>query len=153
MSNTIPHALGSISNFRYWCQKILPAVYDDSLSYYELLAKIYEKLNEIIEKENIDSEAINELNELYTQLQNEFELFKENGFYEYYEKQVMKWIDENLEYIYKYTIKQIYFGLNENGHLVAYIPESWEQIEFSTPMDYNNQDTYGRLVLSYNVEP
>lgn len=31
--------------FRYWCAKVLPLVYDDSLSYYELLGKVIESLN------------------------------------------------------------------------------------------------------------
>lgn len=31
--------------FRFWCQKVLPLVYDDSLSYYELLAKVVDYLN------------------------------------------------------------------------------------------------------------
>ena len=31
--------------FRYWCQKVLPLVYDDSLSYYELLCKVLDYLN------------------------------------------------------------------------------------------------------------
>lgn len=33
---------------RYWCQKVLPAVYDDALSYYELLNKVVEYLNTVI---------------------------------------------------------------------------------------------------------
>lgn len=37
---------------RYYVQKVLPLVYDDSLSYYELLAKVVYKLNEVIENEN-----------------------------------------------------------------------------------------------------
>ena len=39
--------------FRFWCQKVLPTVYDDSLSYYELLTKVVHFLNEM--NENIDS--------------------------------------------------------------------------------------------------
>lgn len=31
--------------FRFWCQKVLPLVYDDSLSYYELLCKVVKYLN------------------------------------------------------------------------------------------------------------
>lgn len=31
--------------FRFWCQKVLPLVYDDSLSYYELLCKVVDYLN------------------------------------------------------------------------------------------------------------
>lgn len=35
-------------NFRFWCQKVLPIVYDDSLSYYELLNKVVIYLNNCI---------------------------------------------------------------------------------------------------------
>lgn len=34
--------------FRFWCQKVLPLVYDDSLSYYELLNKVVVYLNNVI---------------------------------------------------------------------------------------------------------
>lgn len=34
--------------FRFWCQKVLPLVYDDSLSYYELLCKVVDYLNNTI---------------------------------------------------------------------------------------------------------
>lgn len=35
--------------FRFWCQKVLPLVYDDSLSYYELLCKVVDYLNKTME--------------------------------------------------------------------------------------------------------
>lgn len=41
-----------IAPFRFWCQKILPLSYDDSLSYYEALCKISGKMNEIIDMVN-----------------------------------------------------------------------------------------------------
>ena len=41
-----------IDSLRFWCNKILPLVYDDSLSYYETLCKISEKLNEVINDMN-----------------------------------------------------------------------------------------------------
>lgn len=34
--------------FKFWCQKVLPLVYDDSLSYYELLNKMVVYLNNVI---------------------------------------------------------------------------------------------------------
>ena len=34
--------------FRFWCQTALPLTYDDSLSYYELLAKVVNYLNNTI---------------------------------------------------------------------------------------------------------
>lgn len=41
-----------IDNIKYWCNKILPLVYDDSLSYYEVLCKTSAKLNEVITSTN-----------------------------------------------------------------------------------------------------
>lgn len=41
-----------IDKLKYWCNKILPLVYDDSLSYYEVLCKTSAKLNEVIESAN-----------------------------------------------------------------------------------------------------
>ena len=49
------------SPFRFWCQKVLPLVYDDSLSAYELLCKVVGKLNEMAENQNILSDEIKEV--------------------------------------------------------------------------------------------
>lgn len=38
-----------LTPFRYWCQKVLPLVYDDSLSYYECLNKVVDYLNKTME--------------------------------------------------------------------------------------------------------
>ena len=51
----------SIKPLRYYCQKVLPLVYDDSLSYYEVLGKTTEKLNEVIKSINDLSENIDDL--------------------------------------------------------------------------------------------
>lgn len=51
--------MANVEKFKYWCNKILPLVYDDSLSYYEFLGKVYEKLNETIDAVNSNTEAIN----------------------------------------------------------------------------------------------
>lgn len=141
--------LGEIGAFRFWCQKVLPAVYDDSLSYYELLCKVIDKLNELIEKDNEQSEVLNILIHEFEELRELFEKFQESGFNDYYKEQVIKWIDEHLHYIYRYTIKQIFFSLDDSGYLIAHVPKGWEQIRFSTPLDYSDQSSYGRLCLTY----
>jgi hypothetical protein len=41
-----------IDKLKCWCNKILPLVYDDSLSYYEVLCKTSAKLNEVIDSTN-----------------------------------------------------------------------------------------------------
>lgn len=49
----------TINRVHGWCNKILPLVYDDSLSYYEVLCKLRAKINEIIEEvEKVKSPAI-----------------------------------------------------------------------------------------------
>ena len=50
-----------IDGLRFWCNKILPLVYDDSLSYYETLCKIAEKLNEVINDINEIPQYIRDL--------------------------------------------------------------------------------------------
>lgn len=56
--------------FRFWCQKVLPLVYDDSLSYYELLCKVVDYLNKTMEDVDTLHTDIDNLNTAYGQLQN-----------------------------------------------------------------------------------
>lgn len=49
----------------YWVQKVLPLVYDDSLSYYELLNKVVKKLNDLIKNNASLPDFIRELIESY----------------------------------------------------------------------------------------
>lgn len=55
--------MANVEKFKYWCNKILPLVYDDSLSYYEFLGKVYEKLNETIDAVNSNTEAVAEFDQ------------------------------------------------------------------------------------------
>lgn len=47
-----------LTPFAFWCQKVMPAVLDDSLSFYEVLCKLTAKLNDAIETINGHSELI-----------------------------------------------------------------------------------------------
>lgn len=49
------------TSFFFMCQKVLPLVYDDSLSYYEVLCKMRDYINTDIEKYNELGQAFNEL--------------------------------------------------------------------------------------------
>lgn len=50
--------MDKLNYLHYWVQKVLPLVYDDSLSYYELLNKVVHKLNETISITNANLETI-----------------------------------------------------------------------------------------------
>lgn len=53
--------MNNISSFKFWCQKVLPTAYDDSLSYYELLCRVVTKLNETIDATNNAGNAVMQL--------------------------------------------------------------------------------------------
>ena len=125
-----------LKHFKFWCQKILPLVYDDSLSYYEVLCKVVDYINKLIDDEN---SAIKQIAELKKELE-----------------VVQKWIaDFNTsfaeEIIKKYLATMIFVEISDSGYIVYYIPERWEDIQFETTgldVEIPNTD-YGRLVLSY----
>ena len=54
-------------SFRFWCQTVLPLVYDDSLSYYELLNKVVHYLNN----------TISDVSNLETNVENLFTAYSE----------------------------------------------------------------------------
>lgn len=51
---------------KFWCQKVLPLVYDDSLSYYETICRVVQKLNELAAKYNEVDDLINNLDQHLT---------------------------------------------------------------------------------------
>lgn len=59
-----------IGSFRFWCQKVLPLVYDDSLSYYELLNKVVQYLNDTIENIDLVGDDMTKVYTAYKELQN-----------------------------------------------------------------------------------
>ena len=123
--------------FRFWCQKVLPLVYDNSLSYYELLCKVVEYINELIDADKI--------------LDNELESLKNDL------KEVQNWIDnynDNFakEVLEKYIATMIFVEINDAGYIVYNIPEGWKDIAFNTTgldIELTLQPEYGHLVLSY----
>lgn len=59
-----------IPYLRFWCQKVLPAVYDQSLSYYEVLCKLAAFLNKMLEELEKMQDNIDALHKAYKDLQN-----------------------------------------------------------------------------------
>lgn len=57
-----------LTPFEFWTQRTLPQVYDESLSFYELLNKVVNYLNDVIESQNLTNDNFVELNNLFTEL-------------------------------------------------------------------------------------
>lgn len=126
----------NLTEFKFWCQKVLPLVYDDSLSYYEVLCKVVDYINAIIGDSNSIVSDINKLKEEMAIVQ--------------------KWIDDfdtsyAEEIIKKYIATMIFIEISDAGYIIYYIPESWSDIDFKTTgIDIEIEGTdYGRLVLNY----
>lgn len=68
----------NVRPFRFWCQKVLPLVYDDSLSYYELLCKVVKYLNDVINSLNQNNEAVSELAKMLEELRQYVDDYFEN---------------------------------------------------------------------------
>lgn len=58
-----------LTPFRFWCQKVLPLVYDESLSYYELLCKVVDYLNKTMEDVGVLNDDIEALYDAFDKLQ------------------------------------------------------------------------------------
>lgn len=90
-------------------------------------------------------------------LQTAMQELKDGGLLDYYEKQIYAWIQANMADLLSAGIKQVYFGLTDDtysggaGYFVAYIPDSWSEIEFDTGAVYG-LDTYGRLILRWDAD-
>ena len=56
--------------FKYWCQKVLPLVYDDSLSYYEVLCKLMKHISDMLSELEKMGKDITNLQALYVELKN-----------------------------------------------------------------------------------
>lgn len=144
-----------LKSFKFWCQKVLPLVYDGSLSYYEVLCKLTDYVNKLIENDdylkNIIDEyglSIEEIQKDVNTLKEELEKVKNGDYVSLYLDSIINYIDNNLQELVARIVKYIFFGLNNDGYFCAYIPESWEFISFDTIMDYNSE-LYGHLVLKW----
>ena len=64
---------------------------------------------------------------------------------------IKAWIRDNFYDIVGDMTKMVFFGLTDDGHFCAYIPESWNDITFNTSGldDFPAGVEYGHLILSY----
>lgn len=125
-----------LETFRFWCFKVLPLVYDDSLSYYEILCKVVDYINKLIEQDKVFGDEIENLKQEISVVQNWIKNFDTS-----YAEEIIK----------QYIATMIFVEISDSGYIVYYIPSSWKDIVFNTTqldIEISGYD-YGRLVLSY----
>ena len=128
--------MNTLNCFRFWCYKVLPLVYDDSLSYYEVLCKVVDYINKLIDQDKIFGDEIAKLQADLAIVQNWIDNF-DTG---YAEKVIRDMI-----------ATMIFVEITDSGYIVYYIPETWHDITFNTTgLDIEIPGTeMNRLVLSY----
>lgn len=123
--------------FRFWCQKVLPLVYEESLSYYEILCKVVDYINKLIEQDKVFGAELDELRGDMETVQKWIANFNTS-----YAEQIIK----------EYLATMIFVEISDAGYIVYYIPSNWNSIQFNTTgldIDVTEQPEYGHLVLSY----
>lgn len=150
-----PNTFNELSNFKFWCQKVLPLVYDDSISYYEVLCKLVAYLNQMIDNQNADHATlvqqgldIETLKSEILIVQQQLEKFINGDYTNKYIESLANWIDNNLQQLVGRIVKYVFFGLTDDGYFVAYIPQSWDFINFDTIIQPENP-LYGHLLLQW----
>ena len=126
-----------LKTFRFWCQKVLPLVYDESLSYYETLCKVVTYINDLIAQDKVFSDDIQEL-------QGDLKIVQDwiANFDTSYAEKVLS----------EYLATMIFVEISDAGYIVYNIPTGWDSITFNTTgldIELPSQSEYGHLVLSY----
>lgn len=127
----------TIEHVKFWCFKVLPLVYDDSLSYYEVLCKVKDKLNEVVDSMNEFEEAYKSMMQAIAQIQEWIDNFDTS------------WAESIIK---EYIATMIFVEITDSGYIVYNIPSTWSEIEFNTTgldIEVPLQPEYGHLVLSY----
>ena len=130
---------------------VIPKLYWDVESQEQRWARICEQLGKVICYSDCLGKQLNITMQDVIDLQNEFEEFKASGFFDYYAEQLEQWIKDNTALLFTMLAKQVFFGLNDEGYFVAYIPDGWEDITFDTGAVYGRSD-YGRLILRFTAD-
>lgn len=60
----------------------------------------------------------------------------------------IEWVNTNMTDIIYQMVRFVFFGLDDDGHFVAYIPASWEFLHFDTLLD-PDKPGFGHLIVYY----
>lgn len=130
---------------------VIPKLYWDVYSAEQRMKQLCMNFDKVEHYLDYVAETMNQWNiEFTVEMEKEFAKLWEavNGDFQ---DEFDAWFEENIESYIEKAIKMVYFGLTLDGHFVAYIPESWNDIQFDTGAVWGSYE-YGRLILLFNVD-
>lgn len=101
--------------------------------------------NDRIAEQNV---KVQELTKAVEVCQAELKKLVDGEYIDNYVKALAGWIDNNLETMVSSIVKFVWFEIDKDGYFVAYIPDTWSFLDFSTDLDPDSDD-YGKLALEW----
>lgn len=127
---------------------VIPKLYWDVYSQEQRLKQLCMNFDKVEHYLDYVAELMNEWNIEFTdEIEAELaEMWRQ--IHDGYMDAMNEWFEKDF---FRELVKQVYFGLTDDGHFIAYIPESWNDLFFDTGFNYSD-DTYGRLILRWDVD-
>ena len=129
----------------------LPSMYWDVDSHEERIKRICLELCKLLKYADYLGDSINLDHKEIEELQEAFQKFIDGEYDDYYKKLISDWISDNFANLISEGVRQVYFGLTDDGYFCAYVPESWSEITFDTGAVFGRSD-YGRLILRFDAD-
>ena len=116
----------------------LPAVYDDSLSFYEAVCSMLCELRRLTVDFDANIDQIQDkLDELYNFVHGTA-----------WEDAICAWVNQNLPCIISSVCKFFVFSINDNGNIVVSVPTSWEWLRIGWDTTFGS-DTFGHIKIGW----
>lgn len=117
-----------------------------------MVCKLQELLNYMQTNENWKKQHETDYQNLYNQVQETItklnNLINQVNSGDFPDEVLQEWASNNMESIIRSIVKHVFFGITKDGYFAAYIPQTWDFIQFDTIVD-SASDLWGHLVLRW----
>ena len=141
----------------YFVHNAMPLVFDESLSYLEILSKILDYINNLIEEDKTIYKHLGKIDSDIDTLKNdvkflnaEIEKCKNGEYLSIFMEKIKEFILQNIDRLILDSIRFVSFELSEDGYYkVCTTSKNWrDEIEFDTEMNYDNTN-YMHLIIKW----
>lgn len=129
----------------------IPKLYWDVKSQEQRILNLFDLLDKLICYTQFIGGDVNGIAADLQKVKDELQRLEYGGLEDLYERQIVQWVQDNLLKLWQTFALGVSFGLTDDGHFCAYVPESWSDVMFDTGMAYGRSD-YGRLILRMDVD-